>query len=613
MYANPNDAAAAVPPKPLYFMPSAPDADRLEVATLVQKYYRGLLERGEMSWADIHASRSRRAGGMDPETAATVIEGFNLKLPPSVREERWLSVDNMRAWPSNKVVFDQKAKDEGDGGDAAELRPIPSPPPPDDRQLVFGIWGKEVARFDFTDQYIVGPWGEPTSEDGLDTSYNILLNIAMATLAVGGDSTEYPLRFMLPGGDALGPALNRTQYTYSEKDELVAVLLLKFDATGSKVYDRPPHVDRGFVPLFVFKMPHWSRTQDPLLRLQRTFENFKLLNYRGDLVDWGDYSKRKKVTYYELRDTMAHLTAHAPNPWTMLRVEETVGAVREHYLVRKTLGDAAEADKLRREAARGLLPVCVQWDERGSVRIVRRSERPPGIGWRSDRQQRSSVQSSVQSSVPARCEYDGDKADFVRPPLSFFDRMNGTNYSGNNASASTPTADIRRLIALGTDTIAEGAVPHRIDLDRRMFGLYGDYAKPGVRKSETFDHLTTAAAYWQRQRFNPLLSLVWLWGGLPRVRGAERRFRGSMMTTREDADMVWPRGDQSRGDQSRWWRNTQPEQRPESRLRPQQRPQSRSDAARWGGDGGESRDGGRLLLGLASSVLLVVAALMPRL
>lgn len=585
----------AVPPLPLYFMPSASEADRVEVATLVQKYYSGLLERGEMSWADIHASRSRRAGGMDPATAKTVIDGFNRKLPDSVRKARLLSAGNMTDWPSNLVVFTQMARADGDGGDAVEKLPMPAAPRNGERQLVFGIWGKDAARFDVTNgQYIVGPWGEPGEEDGLDTSYNILLNIAVATLAVDGGGSEYPLRFILPGGGALGPALIRTKYTYNPDDELVAVLLLKFDAAGSSDYDRPPHVDRGFVPLFVFKMPKWSRTTDPLLRLQKNFAMFKLVNYRGDLVDWGDYCKRKKVTYYELRDTMAHLTAHAPNPWTMLRVEETAAASSVHYLVRKTLGDAGlEAARLRREAERGLLPVCVQWDDDiSSLRIVQRAERPD-VG--------------ALPIVPARCEYDGDEADFVRPPLSFYDSMNSTNYSGKNASASTPTADILRLMERGTGTIAQGVVPPFVRLDRRMFGMYGDDARPGVRASETFHHLMTATAYWQRQRFNPLLSLVWLWSGLPRGlprdRGSERGFIGSMMTTRTDADMVWPRVE-SRGDQSRW----------QSIWQPRQRPQSRSDAARWGGAGcaSDSRDGGRLLLGLASSVLLVVAALMPR-
>jgi hypothetical protein len=126
---------------------------------------------------------------------------------------------------------------------------------------------------------------------------------------------------------------------------------------------------------------------------QKMQEKYRLFNYRGDSVEWGDFSKRKTSNYYEIRETMAHLAARDPSKrWIALTPTVADGAkpVLQHVLVRRYMG-AEEPAFAKRDASNGLVRVCIVWNKTDDGTAV--------VPWPS-------------SESEETCNYDGAEADF---------------------------------------------------------------------------------------------------------------------------------------------------------------------------------------------------------
>jgi hypothetical protein len=213
-----------------------------------------------------------------------VIEWFN-----AATEKHDLDIidpTNMSKWPSH---IENLLHEAGPGAASVSKILMPCPPAGDEPQLVYGLWEKRLARFNLPGEtYIVSPWerGRLGDDVGPNAAYNILVNLAATTAAIENSESEFPFRLMLAKG--WEKKLIRTKYAHDPTDQLCAVLLLRFEGGRSKEGRfGNPHVDAGFFPLFVIKMPtrDWSLEYNPKFNRNKWYEPYKLVNYAGNLVD----------------------------------------------------------------------------------------------------------------------------------------------------------------------------------------------------------------------------------------------------------------------------------------------------------------------------------------
>lgn len=447
----------------LSFVEGVASGDREDVLVLVDKHYPGLLQTGRVTWSSLRENRQRRAGGMSRDVAKTVLEGYNRNVPSAYTA---LSADP-NEWPSHPEYI------QGHSAVAGAAKPMPFPPE-SGRQLVFGIWDS-IERMDIAaDRYIVSPWEMAWWKfRHPNAAYNIVLNLACMTLAMDNDRCEYPLRFMLSGG--WESRLVNTNFDLRDsRSQLVAVLLLRYIVdTDDLRYAAPGRVgDQGFIPLLVYKMAHraWNLETEDMhtFKYNRHYETFKLVSHLGMLVDWGEYTNRKRLTYFELRNAMAHLSSsrskQTDERWTMLLVRATAqpDSKTEHYLLRKRLDDDdAEAARRVDESSRGLVPVCITWDER--------------------------TEPNSLTTVPATgrrlaCDYYGHGSDVDRLPLERYDARNDTNYSDTHLLVERARQETdggagyprgRFVDMLPADAASRREFRGLEDFDARMFGMYG--------------------------------------------------------------------------------------------------------------------------------------------
>uniref|UniRef100_A0A061SA54 Uncharacterized protein n=1 Tax=Tetraselmis sp. GSL018 TaxID=582737 RepID=A0A061SA54_9CHLO len=516
----------AVPNKKrLFFTPSVDETDKSKVRKLVAKNYPGLLETGAVSWKQLHANRARRTGGFSPGLAKKIIAEFN-----KYTENYKLLSDNMARWPSNvsKIRKNVEISGELPPGDTE----FPIPVEDGEQQLIYMTYPRdedqlrEVMSYAFDEKkHKVGPWTNPESKKAPTPSgkYNILLNQAAATIALDSDN-EYPLRFILPPDLS---TLNRSGLPQAQNriDKLVSVIIVQYSNDNKDVgrqlrigEDTP--VKNSFVPLFVFKIKE-DKTIAGTETMQKRSEPYILFNYRADMVDWGDYSKRKAVTYYELRDVMAKLVRPGRpgmlefTPWVMLRTPPSMpGAKMQHFLVRRRKrNEQEERDKLRQETARGMRPVCIVWgpNDKGIQIVDREGE--------------------------DYCEYEGDENDLRRLDakimtmrddlqmelkgldrdkdlgVSDWTREIGENFKSSVALTFTEFDD-SRIRDVDTPTLTRrlpfSAFEAVSDIEiRRSFGIYGeDFPERGLTCD--FGHLRSAVAEWRKHPsdLNPLPFLV---------------------------------------------------------------------------------------------------------
>lgn len=375
-------------------------ADIDAAKALLRHHYPGYGEYRATLWDELRTARRGRSCGISGETAASVIDQYNetmgrimqgVSMPPAVQYA--LPPDDLSAWPTapkyteNAVVGSKQEPPLADEsiGDCSDNN--------DDkmcRQMVYGPF-ETLAMYDLTSpRYIGSPMlgvsaavraaGNQALKDAVwdaNAKWSTLLNLAMHGVFMSRSTARYPLRFVLP--EDWQTSLHRLRYKAGEKNAFAGVFLLRYDDSGyTGAFDRFHAVtDSGarFIPLLLFRSdtPSYSG-----MELSSTYARFKLFNYAGYLVEWGDFSPRKRITWYELRDVMSHLPEGGTSPrWSLLRIkggDGTSGNV--HLLVRRHLGEEDEAKVAAEEAKLGLEPVCLAWgltsDGKGTMQLVDR-------------------------------------------------------------------------------------------------------------------------------------------------------------------------------------------------------------------------------------------------
>jgi hypothetical protein len=396
---------------------------KTEIRTHIRHFYPGLLEKGVIPWETLDRRRHRRFGGVPQEIVDQIQNSYNGVVNPDHR----LTADNFGDWPSKPSMVFSCLKQQNDAGAEASLEnrvdiavenqnarwDIPGT---GGRQLVYTSFPKpswnprllrayeDVRANIVRDRHIVDPWHNPSNDPFEPLSrWNPVLNQSAGTIAMQADPKlhPYPLRLIMPRDPRLLKAVTtRTGVQETRLFDVCAVLFLRYD--GGHYHEKPSRKatqDKSFVPLFIV----YPRQGDGSASInmdcsacggfQKMQEKYRLFNYRGDSVEWGDFSKRKTSNYYEIRETMAHLAAKDPGRrWIALTPMVAAGTepVLQHVLVRRYMGEE-ETDFAARDAINGLVRVCIVWNDTDDGAAV--------VPW-----------PSSDSDVP--CNYDGADADF---------------------------------------------------------------------------------------------------------------------------------------------------------------------------------------------------------
>ena len=324
--------------KLLFFMQDTPEENN-RIRGLVRENYPGLLEKGYVTWRQLDYRRYRRAGGFSLEFAQSVVANHN----DNVNEQNRIQINNMESWNTNydgilRAIPDVKVTNNN--------YEIPTHEHDGDRQLVYTNWPKPTSGKEVKEEYVnmvnlMGsiesqsgvlkyintPWHHEDNDPEIPMSgWNLVLNQSVANIAVNSNPDKFNLRIVVP--DDIEKYLSRSKFY---KGELRAVLLLRYHDEDNYIQtmpkDRlPPNVKpKGFVPLFIYS----------------NGGTYSVYNYRGDQVEWGDFSKRRSYFYYELRDVMAHLAnPNEDERWYMYELPKGENSVLKHYIVgKKYLGN----------------------------------------------------------------------------------------------------------------------------------------------------------------------------------------------------------------------------------------------------------------------------------
>jgi hypothetical protein len=321
--------------KRLFFMHGVNEEEKNAIRYLVQINYPGLLDNGYVEWETLHNNRHRRAGGFATNIAEEIVKQYNNIHESKKNEKRCIRIDNMGEWNTNPGSIIQHIKNDVEIKktdihcyipEVQELfgdhQLVYTPYPKTDWELKYKqeyfSFSKNIEECNVNNnsnpKYIVAPWRHNDNDPNEPMSkWNLLLNQSIATIAVNSKPDTINMRIVLP--DNYVDILASTPFNNANHQKMRAVLLLKY-VNNNECEDRLP--ESGFIPLFVFHWGEFANTNAPISN--RKTESHTLWNYRALMVDWGDWSKRMTITFYELRDVMAHLASKDENEkWYMYK------------------------------------------------------------------------------------------------------------------------------------------------------------------------------------------------------------------------------------------------------------------------------------------------------
>ena len=200
-------------------------------------------------------------------------------------------------------------------------------------------------------RYIVMPFS-----DGhvfrTETSWNLMANIAMVSCAMQNSAARFPLRFILPYGDGWEKQLRRDKPdTTRSSMQYVGTLLLRFDKVRSSDYEYcsfSPDQGEGcpVLPYGVFYDPtalNSPHRPDPF------YVPYMLINVNGERVDWGDFTGRKRVTYFEVRQMMARIHHDTENTSHLYQLVTPHSPEHHQHWLFSRLSPAALVKDLRQD------------------------------------------------------------------------------------------------------------------------------------------------------------------------------------------------------------------------------------------------------------------------
>jgi hypothetical protein len=433
----------------LAFAPCATADDRRELVAMVRRYYPGLLEAGEMSWTTLQMARKWNTGAIGLDVSKYIIDKYN-----QVEGNDKLS-SNVNRWPSHTEALQEYDTSDPDPETIAEPREERG------RQVLIAPW--DVGSVDGVNEQEHIVFMIDGDSSNINGTYNLVLNMAMITYAVETNTEcRYPLRVLLREG--WEQSVITKDFEPGIKSVLCATLLVRYNISDEEralgKYGVPPPADAeySYIVLFVYKQGIESQDED--IARSKFYSPFTLVNASGKRVEWGEYNDRKRITYYELRNIMAHLGPHsqylniadrlgahmepeftqayrrtnkvlnerrADERWTMLSINSTADRKVRQYLIRKRMADdTEEANEVRADMARGLTPVCIDWIyESPGFKDKKKKGRFQGLRFTKSGDKKHNKQ----------CKYEGIADDFDRQDFSLMDHQNGTEFQPQEGGA----------------------------------------------------------------------------------------------------------------------------------------------------------------------------------
>ena len=149
-------------------------------------------------------------------------------------------------------------------------------------------------------KYVVMPFEEEYLYSTM-TSWNVLVNMAMVVCALKKLNSRFPLRFFLLKDWSKSLDIdpyNKDIFKYK------GFIILKFDTLKHLKEDYKSFKNPlcNTIILHVFEDSRETYTYSDVF-----WTKYSLFNVNGNRVDWGDFSSRKRITYYEIRQTMTYL------------------------------------------------------------------------------------------------------------------------------------------------------------------------------------------------------------------------------------------------------------------------------------------------------------------
>jgi hypothetical protein len=488
-------------PKVLFFMPDVELDEKNAIRHLVKLNYPGLLEHGFVKWSDLDSARRRRGGGFTHDISKQIVGKYNEIYINRSLETRQLNPNNMNEWESNPDNIIRNIKDDSKiqiddkyiipevdaflGRNQLVYTPFPKTDWKDTYKQEYMNFTTAIKKNNMDNskitKYIVNPWRHEDNDNKDPMSqWNLLINQSVANIAVNSDPKKINMRIVLPCN--YSEILTRATFNNAENQHLRAILLLKF--TNNETRKDKLHTS-GFIPLFVFHYGKFETNSNPISN--RKHESHTLWNYRSDMVDWGDFSKRKTITYYELRDVMAHLAAKTQEEkWYMYKYDSKANEKSSliHLFISKNPKEHIN-----------LIPYCINWsnDQKG-IEIQKKNI----INTRED-----------------RCVYDGSTEDFERigDVNDLIERellnINHSHIPNNDVShyeenlESTIFSDIENL---RTNNGSNTFIPAHRRVPSYCFGIYGEVSELRI----CTNHMPTAYSEWivkdfvKIHKFHPL-------------------------------------------------------------------------------------------------------------
>jgi hypothetical protein len=340
------------------------------VERFVNDNYSDCLHTGSgVAWADLRTRRVGRYRAMPTDHALEVLRQHNKSLSGTEFESLVKTEDDISTWSS--VASTSR------GSESLPFADLPCRASMQGscRQMVYGTTDT-LYRYQYNKNEIVLPFRNDDLDE-TDVEYiarwNPALNMAGHTVAMERSSHTYPLRIILPHDwsrklvyDVFGTPDNATKVVESSNKNFLGVAFIRYtitpvDEAAEDYVTRPPrNVPPGsmFFPLLLFgplkpeKDNNWA---DNALG----WSAFRLFNYRGLMVDLGDYAPRKRVTYSEVRDVMCKLR-EPDGPWRMFMVRRDGEEDDYHLLVRPKSRDG-DADEATAVIQKRLIPACFDW------------------------------------------------------------------------------------------------------------------------------------------------------------------------------------------------------------------------------------------------------------
>eukprot|EP00873_Tetraselmis_striata_P027066 jgi/Tetstr1/447330/TSEL_034767.t1 len=323
------------------------------------KNYPGLLRRGFVDWSVLDENRHRRGGGFSLDFSRRVVDLFNQHVADpgtALTPENLMGMSGNAAEITGMVECDDIDSDYD----------IPEPVAADKSQVVYTPfprvwWDTETIKAyckmvkkmqEGPGRYIVDPWNNGKFDAYMPMArWNLLLNQTATNIIVNSaDDKHFSLRLVLPPEEETAEILKSAKIRAGVS--LKAVLLLRYKASPADLdacddtHRRlpPGRIQENFFPLFVTQKQtgNAARSTDGDHTVKR-YETYRLYNYAGNEVEWGDFSKRRPITYYEMRDIMSHLAAVLPDneaeKWYMYEGDCTYdGASTDFFRFKDELG-----------------------------------------------------------------------------------------------------------------------------------------------------------------------------------------------------------------------------------------------------------------------------------